>query len=382
VAVPSAVESNVSEESDMRKATSLEGKTHVSSTAPVLEAFLYDFDVDWHELKSAHTRWLDNEVVKRIRQQATGLLDGQWFIWLFGNASTTGSDAHNLDLSRSRATEVSKYLHPRLGGWSYSLIPVAFGEGAAKRALWPDDVELDFYRSVSIVMGRYKTKPPTPDPPKPPPKPSLTEENLFAVRITSFSQVDGTLSRELLKRVSVGAGLAWVKIGLEVLDLARRQTASYIFTTLQILGRAGKSEIVSPEIPTPWGSLSASSTTWNGKGPWALFTDDRLTSAESLGTWWVRITELGRESVDLKLSPSMSVLEGFWNPKVIDLKRLKRPAGDPLQAEFFANPAFGGSPLTLTRKASAWEGPTPVDDLVKQLKQLKRHATRRKVLRQ
>jgi hypothetical protein len=147
------------------KQTSREGKVNEVSRKP-LQAHLYDFNVGGSVLKRAHVQWLDTMVVEPIRIVG-GTPAGVWHVWIFGNASTTGARADNLRLAEQRAHAVVRHLGPKLLGKPHKLHVIATGEEHAARSGLGDGVELDFFRSVSIVVGFHTA------PPSRPPRPSF-----------------------------------------------------------------------------------------------------------------------------------------------------------------------------------------------------------------
>jgi hypothetical protein len=202
----------------MSKRTSPQGKVYEISGKPI-QTYLYDFDIDGHTLKSAHIEWLDRKIVQPIRLFGSGVLGSRWFVWIFGNASRTGDDAHNLFLSQRRAQAVEKYLAERLVGKPHHLMAIPLSESKAAQDGWSDDVELEFYRSVTIVMDLYVT-PPMPPPPKPKPPPRQKNKPF------QLCLLDAKVSRSIL-----GVGLNFVGTVL-IADLSTRNEAKYTVETL------------------------------------------------------------------------------------------------------------------------------------------------------
>jgi outer membrane protein OmpA-like peptidoglycan-associated protein len=84
-----------------------DGKVLVYSlTNEPIQGGLYNFDIDWHETKPAHTAWLDLHVIPLLRAKGSVALKGQ--------ASRTDTDERNLDLSNRRLADVLGYLRRRV----------------------------------------------------------------------------------------------------------------------------------------------------------------------------------------------------------------------------------------------------------------------------
>jgi hypothetical protein len=71
-----------------------------------IRAVLSNFDIDGYLLKPRHLGFMDTEVVPI-------LLGNKARIWIQGMASHSGSDTHNMELSRKRANTVVTYLRSR-----------------------------------------------------------------------------------------------------------------------------------------------------------------------------------------------------------------------------------------------------------------------------
>src|SRR5262245_24968142 len=72
-------------------------------SATAFRARLYNFDIDGDTLKKEHKDWLTEHVVTQLGNPSVK-------ITLRGDASRTGSDRHNLDLSRRRVNQVKLFL--------------------------------------------------------------------------------------------------------------------------------------------------------------------------------------------------------------------------------------------------------------------------------
>jgi outer membrane protein OmpA-like peptidoglycan-associated protein len=81
------------------------GRVAVNAKAPVgaVRATLGNFDIDGATLKREHLTYLQSRVVPILARKNAR-------IWLQGSASHSGSDKHNLALSRQRARAVVDFL--------------------------------------------------------------------------------------------------------------------------------------------------------------------------------------------------------------------------------------------------------------------------------
>jgi hypothetical protein len=139
------------------------GRIHLYRISNVVQAALYNFDVDGTEvdgavLKREHAHWLGGRVAHILRQGGRAAIIGQ--------ASRTWHADYNRDLSRRRGDAVIAHLRQVAGAnlriASYS----AVGEERAAEQGAPNDVENDWYRSVLIMASQR----PPPRPPSPPPQ--------------------------------------------------------------------------------------------------------------------------------------------------------------------------------------------------------------------
>jgi hypothetical protein len=151
-----------------------------TSEPGIVSARLIAFDIDAALLPSRHLRWLDNNVVPVLNDGGSATITGL--------ASRSGSDAHNLDLSKRRASAVVEHLRKKAPGQvlfnmnsGYLVKSVdALGERLAESAGQKDGTEDPFYRAV--MVSAWHKRMPTP-PPKPTPEPHVDEPTLK--RITS-----------------------------------------------------------------------------------------------------------------------------------------------------------------------------------------------------
>jgi hypothetical protein len=138
-------------------------------------AYLYGFKVDRAVLRRAHLAWLSANVVKvvhsaKISAALAPLPPTTWHIWLCGTTSKTGSDAHNLALSKRRARAVETHLGRKFGpgagdvqihtGWVGEFL--ADVRGRRER----DEIPFDRAVIVALAMQPYGASV-TPPPPAP-----------------------------------------------------------------------------------------------------------------------------------------------------------------------------------------------------------------------
>lgn len=162
------------------------GRVVRASGAPTggLRAVLANFDVDGDTLKPEHKAFLDGQVVPILRQ-------GDSLCILRGEASHTGSDAHNLELSKRRAESVQLFLTSR--GATPARVRVQFvGESLA--GSFPG--ENADARAVSVLVVRTVPVPP----PNPTPTPApVVKTTQFKVRLLGgLSRGFGPLQFETL----------------------------------------------------------------------------------------------------------------------------------------------------------------------------------------
>jgi hypothetical protein len=138
-----------------------------------VRAQLTNFDIDVDALKPEHKRFLDREVVPILTGPSAR-------VWLQGQASHTGTAAHNLELSHRRALRTAEYLEGR--GVADARIQVDWvGDslaGSARR-------EVDAQRAVSLMAAPLAPLPgpPQPPPPAPAPAPGLPKATGFQLRV-------------------------------------------------------------------------------------------------------------------------------------------------------------------------------------------------------
>lgn len=133
------------------------GRIHVYRVAGLIQAALYNFDIDGDELKAEHRRWLDAHVVPRLRSGGR--------VALLAQTSRTASPEHNLQLSQRRAHAAAEYIGLALSPRVSIFESRAVGEARAQAQGQQDDVENEWYRSVLVLASPG----PAPAPPPPPP---------------------------------------------------------------------------------------------------------------------------------------------------------------------------------------------------------------------
>jgi hypothetical protein len=147
------------------------GKILTPGAAPTggVRVGLVNFDIDGDTPKAEHKAFIDKEVVPILSKADS-------FCILRGEASHTGSDAHNMDLSKRRADNVQTYLVSR--GVPAQRVRVQFvGESLAGKFVG----ESAEARGVSLLVARTVPVPvPKPDPE---PAPASKTTTKFKVRL-------------------------------------------------------------------------------------------------------------------------------------------------------------------------------------------------------
>ena len=289
----------------MPKTTTPDGKVYQAKDKPSLQAYLYDFDIDGHGLKPAHTQWLDTKVVEQIRRSGKSSTNARWYIWLFGNASRTADEAHNLQLSSRRAHEVEKYLSTRLAGTPHQVIVVPLGEAKAMWDGWPDNIEFEFYRSVTLAAEMHVKQPPIPKLVPPPVTPNPAE---FRIRLTEVAVAKRGFSLGPL--VDIDTSLVIVRF--EIMNVAKCEVAPY--RIVDMAGEVGLgSGLPIPDLPEY--------QLWNKPTQWQDFkaTTKPAGRADAF-TGWGRVLDVDERSLKLRLSRDNPVaLDGtefsFRNPQ-------------------------------------------------------------------
>jgi len=131
---------------------------HVKFYAMATWMRLYNFRINRWDLQIQHKLWLDELAIPFLRE------DSARTMLLIGMTSRSGSEAHNVILSKRRASEVLNYfsrsnlenrLDERFGGIK------AGGERYAKNKGHKDGKEDDYFRAVDIWLLRNLIYDPT-----------------------------------------------------------------------------------------------------------------------------------------------------------------------------------------------------------------------------
>jgi hypothetical protein len=148
------------------------GRISVNKNVPMggIRAVMSNFDIDVDVPKPEHIYFLDSRVVPLISGRTAR-------VWLQGSASSTGTDAHNLALSRRRAENVARHLESR-GIQSRQLQIDAVGEGLA--STHPAENADD--RAVAILAAPLFEPPPPPKPHMPQPE-AMPTATSFRLRL-------------------------------------------------------------------------------------------------------------------------------------------------------------------------------------------------------
>jgi hypothetical protein len=211
--------------------TSGTGKIHVDpryAQPGMIKAALYNFDVDGDQLKPEHRIFLQTKIAP--------LLQGDnGHIWMQGSASKSGSNAHNMGLSRRRVANAAQFLRS-LGILDRQMQLDAVGEELAQSHALEDAND----RAVGLLVLPVAKESPSP-PKNIPPPPRVTTE--FKIR--------------LLGALSGSAGPFQIEnCFFQIADKKNNLTSFYVFSS----GGAGKGLIK---------GLNLSATM---KGPWNDFT--------------------------------------------------------------------------------------------------------------
>ena len=210
-----------------------QGKVVVPGAAPTggIRAGLVNFDIDGDAPKAEHKAFMDAQVVPLLHQSNSICI-------LRGEASHTGSDAHNLDLSKRRANNVLSYLVSR--GIPFNRVRVQFvGESLAGNFLG----ESANARGVSLLVMRTAPLPqPTPVP-KPTPAPSKTTTQ-FKLR--------------MLGGLSSGIGVAQIeKLFFQIWAPSLSLTSFYEYSSVGLF--KGRGPVLSATLAGPFNDFSTTS---------------------------------------------------------------------------------------------------------------------------
>jgi OmpA family protein len=208
---------------DVLKATGA-GKVVTSGGAPAggVRAALANFDIDGDALKVEHKTFLDGQVVPILRRPNSICI-------LRGEASHTGSDAHNLELSKRRAQTVLGFLTSR--GVPVQNVRVQFvGESLA--GSFPG--ESADARAVSVLVARTTAVPA----PQPEPAPAAVPKTATRFKI------------RMLGALSSGLGVVQIeKIFFQIWAPSLSVTTFYEYSSVGVGKGAGASISVTLEGP-------------------------------------------------------------------------------------------------------------------------------------
>lgn len=111
------------------------------------DAYLADFDIGGHDLKTDHRDWLEEYIVQPDKVKSESGVNGRWLVRLTARASQSGSDDYNLALSQRRGDEVEKYLSGRIMAHRLGFARISLGEGVP---LDSSSYENEMDRSVHV----------------------------------------------------------------------------------------------------------------------------------------------------------------------------------------------------------------------------------------
>jgi len=245
----------------------------------MLKAHLYNFDVDSEAVKQEHRTFLETKVAPLLQ-------DDRGHIWLEGSASRSGSDPHNMVLSRKRVNSIAAVLRGA-GILNRQMQLDAVGEQNAQAHRVEDETD----RAVAIVVLPVAKD--SPSPPKRIPAPPLVSTQ-FKVR--------------LLGALAASAGPVQVEnCFFQIADTKNNLTAFYVYSA----GGVGKGLL--PKV-----NLSATM-----KGPWNAFTTNsairvsqfdgaaRFTTA-GIGSWTTNHLNMMGLPTGVTTVPSvLSITTGF-----------------------------------------------------------------------
>ncbi len=136
-----------------------------SRTGPPLEGILADFSIDSAQLKPNHKQWLDLHVRTKI-ERGGGAKWGTlpWRIHLYGLASQSGTDQHNLTLSQHRAESVRDYIQQTNPGARLEIVIFPRGERYANS--WQGALDRAVHLQMWQAGAGQKVPPPIEIPPQ------------------------------------------------------------------------------------------------------------------------------------------------------------------------------------------------------------------------
>lgn len=242
-----------------------------------VRAVLSNFDIDGDALKTEHINFLTSRVVPiLLRPDAR--------IWLQGSASHSGSDAHNMQLSRRRAEAVVTHLQ-RSGVGATRIQIDAVGESMATPGTSEDQDD----RAVALLAAPLFRPPrPVPRPPTPTP-PTSTRFRIRMLGGLSAGAVGGQIDN----------------LYFQIVDPVNKLTCFYVYGG----GGAGRSVRLplSATLEGPWNDFNTTGplqvTEFGGPA--------RFTSGG--GAWWTwnYLNMMGLPSGIATIPRSMSIETGF-----------------------------------------------------------------------
>ena len=261
-------------------------------------AYISGFQVNKATLEFEHHSWLHELIGNAYnRWSHRGAKNTDYFVvWLLGTASRTGRFKDNVDLSRQRAASVHEFLRLNCAAkrtLPYSIIPTGLGETPAFLKGKRDNLEDPFERSVLLVAEWHSV--PTPRAPefkRPVPTKFTKDFIIHPLRTT----------------VEPGLVFTSVEMDLLIIDVARREAATYKFT--------------GEGIPL---ELDIEKSKINKSFKKEVFSASRTSGFE---TWFLRRADsfAGRACLDLRASQGASIK----NPGRADKLRSDQFKFDPL----------------------------------------------------
>jgi hypothetical protein len=119
---------------------------NAASSPTIFLAILYNFDIDGDMLKPQHKAWLTEHVVPQLG-------DPRVKITLRGEASRTGSNAHDLNLSLRRVAQVINFLNAN-GPVLADISGKGAGQDDAEARGEDEKTEDELFRAVAVLVER------------------------------------------------------------------------------------------------------------------------------------------------------------------------------------------------------------------------------------
>jgi len=194
------------------------------SGAGMKKALLYNFDIDGDSIKSEHQSFLASQIVPLLQ-------NNRGRCWMQGQASRTGSDAHNLALSQRRVRNAASVLTQRNIA-ATQIRSDAVGESLAFDG--PTEDERD--RAVALVVLPYA---PTPVPPPREVPPAPPTNTRFKIR--------------MLMNLNASAGAAVDFSIFQIWDVQNNVCSFYNYYAAGIAGGVGP--WLSGTLEGPWNDM-------------------------------------------------------------------------------------------------------------------------------